>query len=309
MALFIRQSTPDLYLKTMLPAIDEVVMARYTQYPDQYPEIFRVLGSDRSIEQTTEITGFGQFAVTPEATDVFFDQAVPAFNQTYQHAQYSLGFKVSKIAMDDDKFGVVRKMAVELGKSAHETREVVAANVLNTGFSGTNGPDGVTLFSTAHPLVKSGGTQTNRAAVASQPSVTSIRLALTDMRLTVDHAGKKVRIPPRKCVLPAALEFVGVELLKGVDRSDTANRAINAFRARSGMPSFDQVFVYDYLTDPAAWMIEADRADTELRFYNREAFNTVHDVEFNSRSIKTAGWMRFSVGFNGFYGIYGVPSS
>jgi len=309
MAIFIRQSTPDLYLKTALPMIDEVVMARYEQFAPEYPEIFRVLSSTRSIEQTTEVSGFGQFAVTPEGNDGFFDTAVPGYNQTYQPAQYSLGFIVSRIAMDDDKWGVVRKMAVELGKSAHETREVVAANVINGGFSGANGPDGVPLFSTAHPLVKSGGTQTNRAAVASQPSVTSIRLALADMRLTVDHAGKKVRIPPQKLIVPPQLAYQGAELLKGVDRSDTANRAINAFRQNTGMPAFDKLFVYDYLTDGAAWMIEGDRSLTELRFYDREPFNTTHNIQFRSRSIETMGWMRFAVGWNGFYGIYGVPSS
>lgn len=309
MAYFIRTAFPDLYLEQALPAIDEVVMGKYEQFPDQYPEIFRILTSERSIEQTTEVSGFGQFAVTPEGSNGFFDQAVPAFKQTYRHAQYSLGFKVSKIAMDDDKWGVVRKMAMELGKSAHETREVVAANVINTGFTGTVGPDGVTLFSTAHPLVKAGGTQTNRAAVASQPSVTSIRLALSDMRGTLDMAGKLARIPSRKLIVPKQLEFVGAELLKGMERSDTANRAINSFKKRSGMPSFEEVFVYDYLTDPNAWMIEGDKEDSELRFYDREPFNTQHDIEFQSRSIMTMGWMRFAVGYNGFYGIYGVPSS
>jgi hypothetical protein len=129
------------------------------------------------------------------------------------------------------------------------------------------------------------------------------------MRLTVDHRGKKVRIPPKRLILPSTLEFIGAELLGGTDRSDTANRAINAFRRRSGMPSFEEWVVYDYLTDQAAWMIEGDSADTELRFYDREKFNTVHDIEFTSRSVMTAGWMRFCAGYNGFYGIYGVPSS
>ena len=94
-----------------------------------------------------------------------------------------------------------------------------------------------------------------------------------------------------------------------MDRSDTANRAINAFRRRSGMPSFESWMVWDYLTDPDAWMVEGDVQDTELRYYDREAFNTVHDIDFDSRSVKTAGWMRFSCGFNGFYGLVGVPSS
>jgi len=37
-------------------------------------------------------------------------------------------------------------------------------------------------------------------------------------------------------------------------------------------------------------------SDTELRFYTEEEFNTIHDVDFDTRSLKTAGWMRFAVG-------------
>jgi phage major head subunit gpT-like protein len=293
----------------MLPAIDEVVMTKYSQYPEQFGKVLRMEKSSRSIEQTTEVTGFGQFVQVPEGNNTRYDQPIPGYNKTYTHAQYSLGFKVSRVAMDDDKFGVVRKLATELGRSAKETREVIAAGTWNNGFSTSfNGPDGVPLFSTAHPLL-GGGTQTNRLAYASDPDVTSIQLALTDMRQTVDHRGKKLRIPPKRLILPPALTFVGAELLKGTMRADTANNTINAFKNWDGMPSFDSLMGYDYLTDPHAWFIQADVQDTELRFYNREAFNTVHDIEFDSRSIKTAGWMRFSVGFNGFYGVYGVPSS
>lgn len=306
--MFIRTITPDLYLTTMLPAIDEVVQTKYARFPEEFSEVFRMESSSRSIEQTTEITGFGQFAMVPEGDVTRYDEPLPGFSKTYTHGQYSLGFKVTKPAQDDDKFGVVKKFATELGRSASETKEVTAASIVNTGFTGSNGPDGVTLFSTAHPLI-GGGTQTNRAAVATDPDVTSIQLALRDMRNTLDHRGKKQRIPPRKLIVPPNLEFIAAELLGGDTRPDTANRAINAFKRRSGMPSFDSWMVWDYLTDPDAWFIEADVSDTELRFYWREQFNTVHDIEFDSRSVKTAGWMRFSVGFNGFYGIYGVPSS
>ena len=305
--MYIRTAFPDLNLQSMLPAIDEVVQAKYSRFPDQYSEVFRMESSSRAIEQTTEVTGFGQFAVVPEADTTRYDDPLPGFNKTYTHAQYSLGFKVSRIAQDDDKFGVIKKLATELGRSAKETIEVTAAAVFNNGFTAT-GPDGVYLFSTAHPLV-GGGTQTNCLSYATDPDVTSIQLALTDMRQTVDHRGKKLRIPPKKAIFPSALEFIGAELLGGADRPDTANRTINAFRRRSGMPSFDSWMVWDYLSDPHAWFIGAEKEDTELRFYWREQFNTVHDVEFDSRSVKTAGWMRFSVGYNGFYGIYGVPSS
>ncbi len=309
--MFIRTLFPDLFLQSMLPAIDEVVMTKYSRFPDEFVDVFRMESSSRSIEQTTEVTGFGQFALVPEGDTTRYDEALPGFNKTYIHAQYSLGFKVSKVAMDDDKFGVVRKLATELGRSAKETKEVTAANVFNTGFSYdtgvVNGPDGQPLFSASHPLI-GGGVQTNKLSYATDPDVTSIQLALTDMRQTVDHRGKRLRIPTKKAIFPPALEFIGAELLGGSDRADTANRTINAFRRRSGMPSFDSWMVWDYLTDPHAWFLEGEKSDTELRFYEREAFNTVHDIDFDSRSVKTAGWMRFSVGYNGFYGIYGVGS-
>jgi phage major head subunit gpT-like protein len=307
--MLIRTLLPDLYLQSMLPAIDEVVMTKYSRFPDQWSSVFRMENSSRSIEQTTEVTGFGQFSVVPEGEATRYDTPLPAFNKTYTHAQYGLGFKVTKVAMDDDKFGVVRKLATELGRSAKETIEVTAASIINTGFVATTGPDGTSLFSTTHPMV-GGGVQSNRLAYATDPDVTSIQLALTQMRQTLDHRGKKLRIPPKTLILPNGLEFVGAELLGGADwRPDTANRTINAFRRRSGMPSFDSWMVWDYLTDMHAWMIEGERTDTELRYYWREQFNTIHDLEFDSRSVKTAGWMRFSAGYNGWYGLFGVPSS
>lgn len=310
--MFIRTLFPDLFLQSMLPAIDEVVMTKYSRFPDEFVEVFRMESSSRSIEQTTEVTGFGQFAVVAEGSTTRYDEPLPGFNKTYVHAQYGLGFKVSKVAMDDDKFGVVRKLATELGRSAKETREVGAASVFNLGFAAdtgyVTGPDGQPLFSTAHPLV-GGGTQTNKLVYPTDPDVTSIQLALTDMRQTLDHRGKRLRIPTKKAIFPAPMEFIAAELLGGTDRPDTANRTINAFRRRSGMPSFDSWMVWDYLTDSHAWFLEGEKSDTELRFYDREAFNTVHDIDFDSRSVKTAGWMRYSYGFNGFYGIYGVGSS
>lgn len=306
--MYIRTLFPDLYLQSMLPAIDEVIMTKYSRFPDEYSSVFRMESSSRSIEQTTEVTGFGQAAVVPEGDNTRYDMPLPAFNKTYTHAQYSLGFKATKVAMDDDRFGVVRKLATELGRSMKETTEVTAAGVFNTGFTSATGPDGVALFSTAHPLV-GGGTQSNKLSYPTDPDVTSIQLSLTAMRQTVDQRGKKLRIPTKQAIFPPALEFVAAELLGGPDRADTANNTINAFRRRSGMPSFDSWMVWDYLTDPNAWFLESEKSDTELRFYWREQMNTVHDLDFDSRSVKTAAWMRFSVGYNGWYGTFGVPSS
>jgi phage major head subunit gpT-like protein len=305
--MIVRQLLPDLNLTSMLPAIDEVVMNRYNQFPPQFQKFFRMMTSKRSLEQTTEVTGFGTIPVVGEGVGVRFDTPLPGFRKNYIHLQYGLGFKVTKIAMDNDQFGVFAKLAKELGKSAHETREVSAAYTFNTGFT-VNGPDGVPLFSQSHPLI-GGGTQSNVLATAADPDVDSIRLLLTLLRRTVNHRGLRQRIVPKTLWLPPELEFVGVEQLKGDTRPDTANRAINAFKQRVGMTSFENVEVWDYLNDAHAWGIMADTSETELRWYDREAFNTVHGIDFESRSMKTAGWMQFSSGYNSFYGVAAAPSA
>jgi hypothetical protein len=63
--------------------------------------------------------------------------------------------------------------------------------------------------------------------------------------------------------------------------------------------------VWDYLTDASKWYIWGSAEDTDIRWYWREQPNTIHDVDFDTRSIKTAMWMRFSYGHSDFYGVYG----
>lgn len=308
--MIIRTQFPDLFLTGMLPALDGIVFNKFDRFPPQYTSIFRMMNSKRSIEQTSEIAGLGTFDGITEGGNVRYDQSVPGFSKTYTHAQFGLGFKITKVMVDDDRFAIIDKLASDLGRGAKETIEIAAASVFNNGFSGSYlGPDGKSLFATDHPLVKTGGSQTNTLAVAADLDITSIELALTDFRKMKDPSGKKIRVRPEMLILPPELEFAGAEIMYAKERADTANHTPNAFLNRDGMPNFNKMKVWDYLTDPDAWFIGATPEDTELRFYWREKFNTVHDVDFDSRSIKTAGWYRMSLGWSSFYGIYGSPGA
>jgi phage major head subunit gpT-like protein len=304
----IRTQFPDLFLASMLPALDELIFQKFDRFPPQYTQIFRVMTSGRSIEQTSEIAGLGLFNQVAENGSVRYDEAVPGFSKTYTHQQYGLGFKMSRIMIDDDRFSIISKMASELGRSAKETVEIAAANVFNTGFS-TNGPDGVPFFSASHPLVKTGGVQSNTLAVAADLDIASLELALTDFRKMKDPSGKKIRVKPEMLVVSPEQEFIAAEILTATMRSDTANNTPNAFKRRQGFGSFEDFFVWDYLTDVDAWFIRCAKEDTELRFYWREKPTTIHDVDFDSRSVKTAMWYRMSLGWSSFYGWYGSPGA
>ncbi len=308
--MIIRAKFPDLVLTTMLPALDEVIFNKYNRHADMYRRIFKVRNSGRSIEQTSEVAGLGQFVELAENAAMHYDEAVPGFAKTYTHLQYGLGFRISRIMVDDDKFGVITKMSSDLGRSAADTREAICANIFNNGFSSSYpGPDGKALFATDHPLVKTGGTESNTPSVAADIDIAAIEVALTAFRKMKDPSGKRVRVVPVTLLVPPDLEFVGSEIMNATMRSDTANNTPNALMKRVGMPSFSKLAVWDYLTDPDAFFILAAPGDHELRFYWREKPSTVHAIDFDTRAVKTAMWYRHSVGWSSFYGVYGSPGA
>src|SRR5579872_1507131 len=222
--MMIRTQFPDLFLASMLPALDEVIFNKYDRFPPQYSRVFRVMDSARSIEQTTQLSGLTLHNTIAEGAPVRYDEPVLGFNKTYQHNQLGLGFRASRVMVDDDRFSIIKKMASDLGRSGKETVEILAAATFNNGFNGTFlGPDGVVLFSTAHPLVKSGGTQSNATSVSTDLDVVSLQLALTAFRKMVDSSGRKVRIQPEKLIVPPELEWIAAEILSGPKRADTAN--------------------------------------------------------------------------------------
>lgn len=301
--MLVRANFSDLSLLDALPAIDEVIHNKYKQRAPQWKEFFRALQSTREMEQTTGFSGVGNLVKVAEGKPTQYDDPVQGFRKTFIHDQWTLGIRMSRVMMDDDRFGLMKSMAASLGRSARETQEIVHANYVNLN---PVGPDGVPLFATNHPIYKKGGVQSNRIGVTSDVDVVSLELALTGMRKWRSPEGHRVRLSPAKVVVHPDQEWRAIELLSGTMRSDTADHVVNAFRNRSdGEGRFTKYKVWDYLEDPLKWYIWADLEDTEMRSYAREAPNTIHDVDFDSRSIKTAIWMRFSYGHSDAAGVWG----
>ena len=301
----VRTQFTDTFLETMLPALRAITMGRYKKFPEQYSQVFNVQDSNRDIEQDTGVTGFGLMPVVAEAEKITYDQVLQGFDKTYRHIDFGLGYLVSHQMVRGDKFGLIRKMALELGKTAAITVETEAVSDFNNGFSTSFlGPDGKPLFSATHPNV-GGGSQRNLASPAVDLDIPSLESAVTDMRSTTDDRNKLVMIPPQKLIVGPSLQFLAATILGGTERSDTANRALNAFKLQSDYGRLDKWFVWDYLSDPDAWFVAADGADTSLNFFWYERFNTINDLDFDTRGTKTGGWQAFSHGWSDWRGLWG----
>lgn len=299
----------DYYLSTMLPALEAVIADEQAARPEQYPQFFNVEDTAASIVQKGEIATLGTMNQTAEGENVRYDAPIQAFNKTYTPVDWSLGTRITHRMVADDKYGLIRAVTASLPQSGRETIEVEAANIYNRAFNASYlGPDGVILCSTAHVMV-GGGTQSNRLSPDADLDIPSLESAVTLFRKFVNHRGIKKRLLPRFLVVPPELAFASAEILNSQMRSDTANNTVNAFKAGGLEAGVMVPKVYEYLTDTDAWFLTTDPNKLRVRVIHRERFATMHDIDFDSRSIKTAAWQTFVTGFDGWEGIVGTQGA
>lgn len=303
----IRGNFSDFFFEDALPALRAVIMDEYEQYQELYSRIMNVQTSDRSIEQTTQVSGVGLLTAIGETESINMDRPVQGFDKTYKHVKYGLAVPTSQEMIEDDKFGLVQNAHRSLARSTRETIEILAAGIFNNAFSGSHlGPDGVALCSASHPLVKSGGTQSN-VGTSADLSYTSFQLALTDFETMRDSAGLLHRVPVKTLMVAPANRWIAAELLRSGDRPDTANRATNTLKyAIDGLP---EMLVHPYLTDDDTWFLLAPPNRTQVHWFWRKRpttsawFDDAREVGYNAiRFRQSHGWSDF----NGVYGVQGV---
>lgn len=300
----LRSGFSDQFFTSQLPVLEGITMEKYGSKPDMIPMVYNVASSDKWGEQSSSVTGFGLAPQKPENSPSTYDDVSQAYDKTYTHLTYSLAYTISKEMSDDEKYGLMGKLATALGRSMYNTRQIEGSSVFNNAFNSSFvGPDGVELCATNHPLV-GGGTASNELSTPADFSVTSLRQALNDMEDTVDDRGLLINVMPEKILIPNEILWDAEEILKSSLRPDTANNAINAFQVKNL-----EYMVWNYLTDPDAWFLLASKEDHSLRFWEREPVNVSSDYDFERDAFKTKIRHRFSYGFDDWRGIFGSPGA
>jgi len=183
-----------------------------------------------------------------------------------------------------------------------QTKELLAANVLNNGFTG--GPtygDGVSLLNAAHPNV-AGGTWANQLAAAADLSEAALEQAIIDMGKYTDDRGKRIAVRPMKLVVPVDLVFEADKIMKTEYEVGTGNNTVNVVRSK--FPG--GVVVNHYLTDVDAWFILTDVKDG-MKYFERRADSFTQDDDFDTDNAKFKATARYSFGCTDKRSIYGSP--
>jgi len=284
--------------KALWPGMHAFFGAQYKEHSEEYREIFSIEKSSKNYEEDTKLAGFGLAPVKTEGSGVSYDTETQGYTKRYTHTVYGLGYVVTEEEMEDNLYEQVsRKRIKRLAFSMRQTKEIVAANVLNRAFNSSyTGGDAKELLATDHPSL--GGTFQNELTTAADLS----EAALEDLVILVGQAknerGLNIALRPTKLIIPINLMFEAKRILKSELQSGTANNDINALR---GMFDFS---VNHYLTDTDAWFLKTDCPEG-MRMFERRALAFTQDNDFDTSNAKAKATMRFSVGWSDPLGMFG----
>lgn len=302
--------TTNNFAKDLVPGVKTWFGQKYKEYPIQYLDIFEKMNSTRAFEEEAGVTGFGLAAIKNEGTGIAYDEQEQGFVSRYTHITYGLGFIITREMYEDGiSVSVALRRANSLAFSIRQTKEIVAANVLNRAFTstytmGTNS-DGKELCATDHPN-KSGGTWRNELSTAADLSEAALEQACIDIAGFTTDRGLTIAIRPQALIIPQALEFDAFRILESIGQSGTANNDINALRASKKFPK--GIIVNNYLTDTDAWFIKTDCPDG-LKYMERRADSFGTENDFDTENAKFKATFRGSFGWSDARGIFGSPGA
>jgi hypothetical protein len=291
------------FRKQLQEGLNAVFGMAYKSYPEEWRGFFAVTTSNKAFEEDVLMAGFGAAPVKGEGAGVEYDEGAESYVARYNHETIALAFAITEEAEEDGLYGALgSKYAKALARSLQHTKEVKGSNILNNGFDPSFlGGDGVSLFSTAHPLW-GGGTQSNKLATPADLSEASIEAALIQIGDWVDERGIPIAVQAKCIVIPTELQFIAERILNSPYRSGTSDNDVNALKTMGALPS--GVKINHRLTDADAWFIITDCPDG-LKHMVRKKVSRGIEGDFETGNMRYKARERYSFGWSDYRGAFG----
>jgi hypothetical protein len=293
-------------LKELLPGLNALFGLEYKRYAEEHKEIYEVENSERSFEEEVKLSGFAAAPVKNEGQAIAYDNGQEAWTARYTHETIAYGFSITEEAVEDNLYdSLSARYTKALARSMAYTKQIKAAFPLNNGFSVYQSGDGVSLFSTAHPLV-SGGTNSNRPSTGADLNETSLEAAVIQIAAWKDERGLLIAARPKKLIIPPSLMFVATRLLETELRTGTSDNDINALKSNGSIPG--GYTVNHFLTDTSGWFLSTD-VPNGMKHFVRAPLVTAMDGDFDTGNARYKARERYSFGVSDPLGIFGSPGS
>lgn len=287
------------FADNLTPGFRKLYDDAYTEEPMKMDSIFNIESSEKDTERDTAITGFGLAQLTAEGAPINYDDPISMYDKTYSHVKYTLGFKITREAVEDDLYRVFKQKPKQLGVAMRRTAETVAANIFNNAFSTSYlGGDSKPLASTTHPRADAGTAQSNASSTGITLSETNLETLRIAMRKQLDDRGQRISVSPDILLVPVELEKTAHLIVDSSLRQGTADNDLNFYKGSL------QIISWEYLTSTTAWFL-LDKSQHKLNWFWRERPTFKNDELFDTEYAVYKATMRLSAGWSDWRGVIG----
>jgi hypothetical protein len=288
------------FAKMLEPGLNTLFGLEYDSYPAEYEAVFESNTSQKAFEEDVLLAGFGNAPTKSEGSAVSYDAASQQWTARYQHETVALAFSITEEAEEDGQYGsIASRYTKALARSMASTKEIKAANILNTATT-ANGGDGAPLLSAAHPT--QAGNQSNILATPADLSEVSLEAILIQIADMKDDRGLRVAAQGTQLVIPTAYTFVAERLLESQLRTATADNDINAIRQGGYLPQ--GYHIMRRLTDSDQWFVQTDIPDG-LKMFQRSPMKKGMEGDFETGNVRYKVRERYSFGATDWRGVFG----
>jgi hypothetical protein len=275
----------------------------YREHPAEYTGVFDTSTSSKAFEEDVLMSGFGPAPIKGEGEAFSEDEARQGWTARYNHTTVGMKFAITQEAVEDNLYHQLgARYARALARSMRETKEVIAANILNRAFSGSYlGGDGKALLATDHPLLF-GGTLSNKLATAADLSESSLEDLAIMIRTLVDDRSLPMAAKATRLIIPPQLMFEAARLVRSTYRPATGDNDINAIRSLGILG--EDPHVVTRLTDTDAFFIKTDVMDG-LKHFQRVNLQRGSEEDFNTGNMMYRARERYSYGWSDPRGLVG----
>lgn len=263
------------------------------------PILYSMQGSTRQNEYALSVSALGDFEDFSANGQVVYDDISEGYKSTFTHNEWTKGIRITRTAKDDDQFGIFDGLVKQRGTAAARTKEKHGASVFNNAFTGTSGPDSLSLCNTAHTSTVAGISNQGNSGTdtLSKTTVSSVRLLMMKF---YGLNGETVDAEMDTLLVPIDKEEDAWVIIKTKGEPETDNNNVNFHFGKY------KLIVWNKMTSQYDWFaIDSSLMKQNLLWFDRVKLEFNQDTVFNTYESRYSAYMRYSYGWTDYKWVYG----
>lgn len=243
--------------RTLQFGIDKIIEHFSNQYTGKGEQIFEKIKAEKGFYEIVQLAGMGLAARKGEGDELTYDSIDQDWDARFPVFTYEKSARITMEALEDNLYeSWMERIGSELVKAHKYNMDYQMASILNNA-TVTNGPDGVPLLSTSHPL-QAGGTNSNRLSPDLDLSEDAVEQAVILVDNFLNPDGLQSEYESKILVIPTALKYVAERICGSKYRTSTTDNDVNAVMNRGDIESY---MFWKRLSGSSTWFITTDAKD------------------------------------------------